>query len=65
LQCLWLAGDGLGWRPHAVKGPEIGRHPNPSPADEFCWNSKVEPRIQGVVEVGLAAEGVVEVFARE
>jgi len=50
-----LAGDGLGWRPHAVKGPEIGRHPNPSPADEFCWNSKVEPRIQGVVEVGLAA----------
>jgi hypothetical protein len=48
----------VGWRPHTVKGPEIGRHPNPSPADEFCWNSKVGRRIQGVVEVGLAAVAV-------
>jgi len=29
----------LGWRPHTVKGPEIGRHPNASPAGEWRLNS--------------------------
>jgi len=36
---LWVAGNGLGWRPHTVKGPEIGHHPNPFPAGERCWDS--------------------------
>ncbi len=43
-QWPWVAGQALGRRPHTVKGPEIGRHPNTCPAGEWCLDSGGESK---------------------
>ena len=52
-----MAGNGLGRQPHTVKGPEIGRHPNPSPAGERGFNSN-EGRSENANSSGSADDFV-------
>jgi len=52
-----VAGDGLGRQPHTVKGPEIGSHPNPSPAGER-WLKSNEGRSESANSSGSAGDSV-------